>query len=139
MDQAHVFLLQCIDNYLHLGAPMPYYVKSHVEQRKRGRDSAGYLGAGWTNDEWDNFIADRVAQQKDDDLLDHGLHIIKYTVTAADLYASLGIPGQWYIGDSAGHPVLPTGVSHVMQTRAAISYLRERDAFRIRRYGDMGT
>ena len=57
----HHFLLQCIDNSLYRGAPMPYKVPSHVEKDKTKKDAQGRLGVNWTNDEWGNWIADRVA------------------------------------------------------------------------------
>ena len=57
----HHFLLQCLDNSLFRGAPVPYKVPSHFERDERQKDAQGRIGDGWTQDEWGNRIADRVA------------------------------------------------------------------------------
>ena len=72
----HHFLLQSIDNSLFRGAPMPYHVRGHAEDRKPGKDSRGLLGKDWTKDDWGNWIADRIAAQDLKILRDRGLHII---------------------------------------------------------------
>ena len=78
----HHFLLQCIDNSLYRGAPMPYKVPSHVEKDKTKKDAQGRLGVNWTNDEWGNWIADRVAAKDTKALQLQGIKYVIMTVPA---------------------------------------------------------
>ena len=126
----HHFLLQCIDNSLFRGAPMPYHVRGHAERRKPKKDTNGLYGQNWTKDDWGNWIADRIAANDHDILIRHGIHIIEYTISAKDMYASLPYAGQWYIGNRQGVPVNPNGVSAHLQHRLWMKYLDERDGYR---------
>ena len=126
----HHFLLQCIDNSLFKGAPMPYHVRGHAEKRKPKKDANGLYGHNWTKDDWGNWIADRIAAKDHDILTRHGIHIIEYTISATDMYASLPHAGQWYIGNRQGVPVNPNGVSAYLQHKLWMRYLAERDDYR---------
>ena len=132
----HHYLLQSIDNSLFRGAPMPYKVPSHVERHKPLKDAHGRLGVNWTKDEWGNWLADRVAADDTASLRRQGIRYHILTVPARDIYAHLMFPGQWYIGDNTGFPVLPLGVSAAIHTNLHKQYLVERDAYRIAR-GDL--
>ena len=129
----HHFLLQCIDNSLFKGAPMPYHVRGHAERRKPQKDVNGLLGQHWNKDDWGNWIADRIAAQDQDIITQHGIHIIEFTITASELYSSLPYVGQWYIGHRNGHPVNPNGVSTHLQHCLWSTYLAERDDHRRKR------
>ena len=94
LHKDHHYLLQGIDGSLHRGAPTPYHVRAHADTRKPKKDSRGRYGLKWTEDDWGNYIADRLATESEDDLLFHGLHLIKTDITAVALYNSLGHPGQ---------------------------------------------
>lgn len=126
----HHFLLQCIDNSLHRGAPMPYFVQSHAEKRKSAKDADGCFGATRNKDDWGNWIADRVAALDYDILTKHGIHTISITLKARELYNSLMFTGQWYIGSMDGCPVQPPGVASVIHTSLFAQYLSERDEYR---------
>ena len=115
----HHFLLQCIDEAIHRGSPVPYHVRSHADYRKPARDARGRLGAGCTDDDWGNYIADRVAIEAQDDLTFHGIQYVEITITATDLYNSLGFSGQWYASKSDRRPIEASGVAeHVGMHRA---------------------
>ena len=128
----HHYLLQCIDNALHSGARLPYHVAGHAERRKPAKNAQGCYGDTWTKDDWGNWIADRVAASDYDTLTSHGIRLTLITVQARDIYDSLAAPGQWYIGDKDGRPVLPAGVTTVAAESLATLYHQERDAFRIK-------
>ena len=132
----HHYLLQCIDNALYSGAPMPYYVQSHAENRKSAKDSDGCYGLSWNKDDWGNWIADRVAAKDYDILRKHKLNIRHITIDARDLYTALKYAGQWYIGYQNGRPVLPKGAASVIYSSLNAQYLVERDEFRLKR-GDL--
>ena len=132
----HHYLLQSIDNSLFHGAPMPYKVPIHVERHKPLKDAHGCLGVNWTKDEWGNWLADRVAADDTASLRRQGIRYHILTVPARDIYAHLMFPGQWYIGDNTGFPVLPLGVSATIHTELHKQYLVEWDAYRIAR-GDL--
>jgi hypothetical protein len=51
----HSLPLQCIDDAIHNGSPLPTYVESHPERRKPGNRE------DWTAEDWGNYIADRAA------------------------------------------------------------------------------
>ena len=75
-------------------------MRSHADTRKPKRDARGCLGAGWTDEDWGNYIADRVVTESRDNLTFHGIQYVEITITATDLYNSLGFSGQWYVGKS---------------------------------------
>jgi hypothetical protein len=85
----HHFLLQCIDNSIFRGAPLPFKVPSHVENNKKQKDDKGRLGVNWTKDEWGNWMADRIAALDVASIQRQGIqfHLIK--VPARDVYANL--------------------------------------------------
>ena len=126
----HHFLLQCIDNSLYRGVPMPYKVPSHAEKHKPQKDSQGRLGVNWTNDEWGNWIADRVADNDVEALQRQGIRYVLQTVPAKKVYDQLLFSGQWFIGGRTGSPVPPKGVNAIIQATLHRQYLQERDAFR---------
>ena len=129
----HHFLLQCVDHYLYKGASPPFHIRSHVERRKPAKHPNGQLGATWTNHEWGNWIADRIAAQDISGIVKQGIKFHMITVKAKDLYSQLPYEDQWYIGDRTGAPVYPRGVHAVMQETLHLHYLTERDAYRIER------
>ena len=126
----HHFLLQCIDNYLFQGAPIPFKVPSHAERDKKQRDNQGRLGVGWTKDEWGNWIADRIAAQDLSAIRREGIRLQMLTVSVTTVYNELRTAGQWYIGDKCGHPVSPQGVYKIIHKNLHKQYLRERDEYR---------
>ena len=99
----HALPLQCIDDALHSGSPLPTYVESHPERRKPGNK------ADWTAEDWGNFIADRAAAADYDTLRDLGLRVQVLEISAATVYADLRTHGHWYIGHFDGSPASPTG------------------------------
>ena len=129
----HHFLLQCLDNSLFRGAPVPFKVPSHVEREKKQKDANGRLGLGWTQDEWGNWIADRIAAYDLAELRKQGIayHVIR--VTARQVYSTLMYNGQWYLGDKMGAPILPAGAKKIIQQEIHRKYLQERDEYRKRR------
>ena len=101
----HHCLLQCIDEAIHRSSPVLYHVRSHADYRKMTRDALGRFGAVWSDDDWGNNIADRAAIEVQDNLTFHGIQYVEITITATDLYNSLGFLGQWYASNSDGRPI----------------------------------
>jgi hypothetical protein len=129
----HHYLLQCVDNSLHKGAPLPFHVRSHVERRKPARDRNGRLGATWSNHEWGNWIADRVAANDTAGITQQGIRYHMIAIPAGDMYAKLVYHGQWYIGNARGLPVKAKGVQEVIQSSLHKQYHKERDEYRLDR------
>ena len=68
-DESHRVLLQTMNGILAHGLQMPGWVPSHVEKDKsKQKDS-------WTRNEWGNYIADKVADDKMQLLQNEGLQI----------------------------------------------------------------
>jgi hypothetical protein len=77
-------LLQCVDNSLFQGAPMPYHVRVHAERRKTHMGSDGLFGKHCDKDDWGNWIADRIAAQDHDILTRHGIQIVNNNNNKSD-------------------------------------------------------
>ena len=119
--------LQCADNCLHNGCPMPVHVESHPERRKPGDKS------DWTNSDWGNFIADRAAALDYTTLHSLGIDTRTIHVPAKDIYNGLLQDNQWYIGYANGDPVLPHGLAHHIEELDFKKYLQDRDNHRTNR------
>ena len=69
----------------------------------------------WTRNEWGNYIADKVADDKMHILLDDGLLIQNREIEARTLLQTIPQTGQLYIGDASGTPKALDGVmEHAM-------------------------
>ena len=123
----HILPLQCIDDAIHQGCPLPEHVQSHPEKRKPGNKS------NWTAEDWGNYIADRAAAADYETLRDNGIKVHVLEVSAATIYNDLRTPEQWYIGLEDGTPVAPRGALTQMQDKRFAEYLQDRDNYRAKR------
>ena len=123
----HSLPLQCIDDAIYNGSPLPEYVESHPERRKPGNKE------DWTAEDWGNYIADRAAAADYETLRECGLRIQVLEVPATTIYNDLRTPDQWYIGQEDGTPAPPSGVLAQLQDKRFTKYIQDRDKDRAKR------
>ena len=86
-----------------------HWIPSHAERRKRSRHT-------WTRDEWENHLADKVAEGNIQ-FVTTALPQVQWTVVSASTaVASVPEVGELYIGDYRGHLKALHGIMDAVHT-----------------------